>query len=770
MQGSTVRLFSLETQMALGDRLLRLGQLDEAVQILDAAAEENPTRIGPLVVLARALQKAQDFVSAERRWREVLARDPKSFEALWRLGDITLRRADLTEAESLLRQAETVNPGHDGVQLSLARLSMAAERFEEARERWTTVLSRSPESNEAHLRLAEAAIKLGEWSQAADHLATIDQLQPDSRDAGLVKARLATAAGEWTAAAAQWQAIVDKNPSLFEAWFRLGEALHRSGDLSAAEAALEKAAALQPPGRTGVQVLLARAASGARDWELAASRWGEVVTLSPGAFEANVRLGEALAKLGRLDAAEPALTAALAARPDDGPALRHLGNLLQEQGRWTEASAVWKRFLAVNSRAFEGWLGLATAAVESRRDGDAEVALAIARTLRPLSRHPQRVYRRMLQLARRDTVDLKRALADAQALEEDGDYDDAAALYRELLRRNTGSPAVLKRLGRLHSRRKRWTEAEQVWTTLTRVRPKDMDPWRKLAQALTNLGRKDEADAAYARLLELDPKAAAPLAAMARRARRDEDWPTAASLWRRVVESDDTSSEGWLGLGEALLHSGNPLEAETALQKAAILDPENATPLFLLDKAASALDTDIDESEQLTVEGEAALRAGDLDTAENAFQQAIDKDPENLNALEGLARVFVRRERWADALQQWEAIARQHPQAPVPLLWCARLLGRLGRFGEAAELLAAARAKVPASAGEHFAYARSARTTEFLSEAETFFRSAIAMAPDKPEYPYTLGRHFAELGLIDKAHTLFAEARQAFPEHVRIAQ
>ena len=770
VQGYAVRLFSLESQLALGEALIRLGQLEEAANILDEAAADHPTRIGPLIVLARALHRAQDFESAERRWRAVLDREPQSFEGLWRLGDIALRRGELAEAEQLLGRAEAVNPTHEGLQLSLGRLATAAERYEEARSRWASVLERNPHSNEAHLRLAEAAIRLGEWNEAAGHLTAAEELRPDSAEGRMLKARLATAAAEWESAAALWQGIAAGNPASFEAWFRLGEAHQRLGDAAAAERALEKAAALQPPGRTGVQVLLARAATNAREWELAAKRWAEVVEASPGSFEANLRLGDAAAKLGRVEEAERALRAAVAAKPDEGSALRQLGSLLQGQDRWAEAADLWKQFLARSPRGFEGWLGLATACVELRRDAEAEVALAIARTLRPLNRQPQRVYRRMLQLARRETIDLKGALAEAQAQEDAGEYERAAAIYRELLRQSRRSPAVLRRLGRLHSRRKRWTEAELVWRSLTQLRPSDPDPWRKLAQALVHLGRQSEADAAYQRIAQLDPAAAVPTTAMARRARRAQDWAEAATLWRRVVETNEESFEGWLGLGEALLHTGKALEAEAALQRAAGLDPENAAPLFLLDKAAAALESHYGESQDLTEQADAALRANDLEAAEAAYAEAVSKDPENLAAREGLARVFLRRERWADALAQWEEIARQHPQAPVPLLWSARLLGRLGRFQEGADLLQRARQLVPHSAAEHFSYARSARATEFLSEAETFFRSAIALAPEKADYPFMLSRHYLELGYIDRAYAMLSEARKAFPEHLRIAQ
>ena len=764
-----MRLFSLESQMAVGEALIRLGQLEEATNILDEVAADHPTRIGPLVLLARALHRAQDFESAEQRWRAVLARDPQSFEGLWRLGDILLRRGDIDEAGKLLGQAEAVQPHHDGLQISLARLSTTSNDFATAGRRWAAVLERNPELNEAHLKLAEAVLRVEDWDEVAGHLTLLEQQRPDSPEARLLRARLASRAEEWDSAASLWHAVAAESPSSFEAWFRLGEAHYRRDDFAAAEGALEHAARLQPAGRTGVQVLLARIASGARQWERAAERWAGVAKLSPQSFEAHLRLGEAAVKLDRAEEAERSFRAALAAKPGQRPALRQLALLLQSQERWDEAIQGWKQYLAQHSRAFDGWLGLAAACVEVRRDGEAEVALGIARTLRPLSRQPQRIYRRMIKRGSGGTVDLRGALADAQERENAGDYDKAAASYRELLRQNANSPTVLKRLGRLHSRGKRWVEAELVWRALAALQPKDAATWRKLAQALHHLGRHEEADAAFQQNLALDP-AAVPTASMVRRVRRLRQWDEAAALWQRIVDNDPSSSEGWLGLGEALLRSGKAHDAEAALQRAAELDPDNPAPRLLLDRAASVLLGHDEESEDLTEDGHAALKAGLLDEADDAYRAAIAKNPENLEAREGVARILSRREHWADALLEWQEIARRNPRAPAPLLWSARLFGRLGRFAEAEGHLQRARELVPHVGADHFAFARAARATEFLSDAEAFFRSAIAIAPGEAEYPHLFGRHYVELGYLDRAYAVLAPAHAAFPGHRRIAQ
>jgi tetratricopeptide (TPR) repeat protein len=63
-------------------------------------------------------------------------------------------------------------------------------------------------------------------------------------------------------------------------------------------------------------------------------------------------------------------------------------------------------------------------------------------------------------------------------------------------------------------------------------------------------------------------------------------------------------------------------------------------------------------------DGEAALKAGDLDRAELAFKSVLKLDPKSAAAEGNLGVVYMRRQRWSQALSHLESAARLDPRTP----------------------------------------------------------------------------------------------------------
>ena len=79
-------------------------------------------------------------------------------------------------------------------------------------------------------------------------------------------------------------------------------------------------------------------AAGKDDIAAAAKLFQKCLALEPDNVPAKVQLGIAYCRLGELDKAEPLLRAALDKRPLDTVALYHLGEVLRQQGKTTEAT------------------------------------------------------------------------------------------------------------------------------------------------------------------------------------------------------------------------------------------------------------------------------------------------------------------------------------------------------------------------------------------------------------------------------------------------
>jgi golgin subfamily B member 1 len=122
-----------------GRALKELGQSDKAARRLRAAVELDPDSLEAALGLADLLFDKQEWVEADKRYREVLARhrpalaESQVVEAWYRLGVIAKQRGDLKAAEDAFRRALERDPGH---RASLAHIvELAGSRGD-----WKTVV------------------------------------------------------------------------------------------------------------------------------------------------------------------------------------------------------------------------------------------------------------------------------------------------------------------------------------------------------------------------------------------------------------------------------------------------------------------------------------------------------------------------------------------------------------------------------------------------------------------------------------------------------
>lgn len=95
-------------------------------------------------------------------------------------------------------------------------------------------------------------------------------------------------------------------------------------------------------------------------------------------------------------------------------------------------------------------------------------------------------------------------------------------------------------------------------------------------------------------------------------------------------------------------------------------------------------------AERMSRLGRALLRLDRPAEAEAVFRQAVAADPASVPALKGLGRCLNRRRAWPEALEVWRDLIDLAPGWPEARRQTVRLLCRLGRDGEAGELVAEA--------------------------------------------------------------------------------
>jgi tetratricopeptide (TPR) repeat protein len=169
-----------------------------------------------------------------------------------------------------------------------------------------------------------------------------------------------------------------------------------------------------------------------------------------------------------------------------------------------------------------------------------------------------------------------------------------------------------------------------LWEDAVAKQPDHHRAWGNLGQALTDLGRYDEA----------------------------------IETLKRSLELNDRSYKTHNSMGNALLKSGRPAEAMTSYAEAVRLRPKFADGYNNLGMAAAAL--------------------GRWDEAVQHYHKAIDVDPYLFRAYNNLGAALAREHRWEDAVQMFRKAAEINPDYAEAHNNLGNALAILGRFDEAA--------------------------------------------------------------------------------------
>jgi len=142
---------------------------------------------------------------------QLLANDPKDFQAWTELGTLNLLQNNLPEAEKAYLQAIEIRPKFFLALLNLGRLRSAQKKFEEAVDPLTRALEIQPTSGNLNLLLGEAYLQIKKGSKAVVYLAEAAKL--GQNDAHLRLATLYNAAGLKDRAAIEYEEFLKKTPN-----------------------------------------------------------------------------------------------------------------------------------------------------------------------------------------------------------------------------------------------------------------------------------------------------------------------------------------------------------------------------------------------------------------------------------------------------------------------------------------------------------------------------------------------------------------------------
>jgi tetratricopeptide (TPR) repeat protein len=136
-------------------------------------------------------------------------------------------------------------------------------------------------------------------------------------------------------------------------------------------------------------------------------------------------------------------------------------------------------------------------------------------------------------------------------------------------------------------------------------------------------------------------------------------------------------------------------------------------------------------------EGYAALEAGDLTTARDAYDRALRTEPRNRDGLLGLAAIDMRAGDYNRAAENYARVLELDPRDPDAAAGLIALRGTLDPV-EAESRLKSLIAVRPDTPVLHFALGNVFAAQVRWAEAQQSYFRAVAMEPENPDYEFNL--------------------------------
>jgi tetratricopeptide (TPR) repeat protein len=476
----------------VGDRGLSLdGTVDIQPQI-EALTAAQEASLGPrsdaafsgLALLEDNLAKVPVFV-------------PAAYAAGFALvGEGQYREAITSFREAAARDPLLVDPAAASPGLRQGVASLRQGAVQAARDALELAAAEFPGSSEARRFLGLAYRAEGRPDDAVAALQQAIALAPADDRARVTLARMLMEQGRWEEAERGLLETIDLLPQAAEARWVLSYLYDERNRIEEAADVLGPAAALVPPvGRGEIFFRRAWLHDLRHDLEAAAVAFDARARLNPRAPTAYLDLGLAYWRSGDHRRSLLALLLASVLDPDDPESLAAIGQIHLDAGRLGQAEAALRRAVALAPNREQAVFALGRTLVRLGREEEGRARLAEFADLA----------RKNLEDAREEFT-LDKLTEEAEARAEQGQYAEAAGLWREVVDLEPGRASYRIALADVLAAGGRQDAALQELEAAATMQP-SLDVYRRLAMLYRRLGRADEAAAAEAQIERLAGRA-----------------------------------------------------------------------------------------------------------------------------------------------------------------------------------------------------------------------------------------------------------------------
>lgn len=570
------------------------------------------------------------------------------------------------------------------------------------------------------------------------------------------------------AAVIQLKNALQGNPDMAEARFLLGKAMLESGNPTAADVELRKAADLKYPADQLVPLMARTLLMLGQTQKITDELAKTELTTPESKAELQTIIGQAYLTTGKVDAAQAAFDAAIAALPGYGEALIGQARIKASKRDLSGAMALLDSSLEKNPKLYEA-LQLKGVILAAR--GDATAATE--------------AYRKVLEI-KADYLPAHTALV-LGALES-ARLDEAAKLLDALKKVAPSHPQTSYLQAQLYYRQKNFKAAQESVQQYLKVVP-DGVLGLQLAGAIDyELKSYSTAESTLLKVLPKTPELGLARRMLIATYLRSAQPAKALATLDPVLDKIDKDSNMLALAGEVFMQNGEVDKAGDYFAKAAALDPENKakqtsvalshlakgdteTAYRELEKIAS-VDTGVNAdmaliSSQLRrrqfdqalksidvldgkqpdsplvkqLRGVALLGKGDSAGARKSFEQALAKNPAYFVSAASLANLDLSEKKPDEAKKRFDSVLAKDPKNMQAMLALAELQAKTGGKPEdVAVLINKAITAHPAEATPRLALIGLYLGIKDGKKALAAAQDALAALPDRPEILDAAGR------------------------------
>lgn len=482
---------NLQAQTGKAFVLLWMGRHPEAKGLFEAVSRRRPadTEIRNALAEIARLEAMVAVAPASAPAPVPPLPPPDPLAVLQARIDSAFQEGNGEVAISLVQQALGLEPSNMELQRQLAQAYLLAERFDNAIVLLQELRNNYPNNFEMLRDLATAQVRSGKLADAADTLAAYLQLQPGDQMARLERARLLSWSRHFEDAQRAYQEVLQADPENVQAQVGLAQVNLWQGRYAPALNQFDAVLSRLPDQREAlIGKSLSLYGTGRKDeaYQLIGQiqqRYPEdreVVAMLEGFRETEQQeAGQQAAVPPDVDTLIQSYQEVLSRNPREFEALRMLGELYARQSNFNQAVAFYRQ-------------------ASAERPEDSQLKLTLARTLSWIQEFEESaaLYRDLL---RRDANPTTR-LELARVLSWAGNYDESVEMYRLLLASDRGNTEAALGLARVLSWSRNYNESMLTYRQLIEQEPRNRDARVEYARVNAWRGDFDQAIRLYSDL------------------------------------------------------------------------------------------------------------------------------------------------------------------------------------------------------------------------------------------------------------------------------